>query len=448
MTPAARTGPGPSGPDPAVTLGSLVVPVYLPTALIMFGSRMTIPFLPLLAGQLGASLAGAGVVAAMRGVGAMGFDLPGGMLIHRIGKLPVMLFALPAAAAVALATGLNRSVALLSVLAGLDGGLHMLWLMSIQTHIRQTVPRQVRGRALSAIGGLLRIGGFAGPIAGGFLARRLGIPWIYFLQAVLYLASFAVFLPGAARLRRRERAAAPGGGGRNDPRSARDADAPTRGRDADAPRSARDADAGGRVSISALVRANWRRTLPYGLVVVALQMLRTGRDVLLPLWGDRLGLSVALIGLVAGIPTALELLLFLPAGLIMDRWGRKWVLVPCLVLLSVGLALVPGTRGYAGLLLVSILTAAGNGLGSGINLTLGSDLAPRQATAAFLGLWHTLSDFGSMGGPLLIGVVAQLAGLRVAPLLAAGIGLAAAGLLAFRLPETLHRGRQPGRPRG
>jgi MFS family permease len=422
--------PGASRPGPAVTLGSLVVPVYLPTALILFGSRMTIPFLPLFAGQLGAGLAGAGVVAAMRGVGAMGFDLPGGVLIHRIGKLPVMLLALPAAAAVALATGLNRSIVALAVLAGLDGGLQMLWMMSVQTHIRQTVPRQVRGRAMATIGGLLRIGGFAGPIAGGFLARRLGIPWIYFLQAVLYLASFAVFLLGAPRLRRREQSAVPGRDG---------ADAPTRGRDA---------DAGGRVSISALVQASWRKTLPYGLVVVALQMLRTGRDVLLPLWGDRLGLSVALIGLVAGIPTALELLLFLPAGLIMDRWGRKWVLVPCLVLLAVGLALVPGTRGYSGLLLVSILTAAGNGLGSGINLTLGSDLAPRQATAAFLGLWHTISDIGSMGGPLLIGVVAQLAGLGVAPLLAAGIGLAAAGLLAFRLPETLDRGREPGRPRG
>ena len=41
---------------------------------------------------------------------------------------------------------------------------------------------------------------------------------------------------------------------------------------------------------------------------------------------------------------AVEMLLFYPAGSVMDRFGRIWVAVPCVVLLGVGMLALPLTH--------------------------------------------------------------------------------------------------------
>ena len=101
--------------------------------------------------------------------------------------------------------------------------------------------------------------------------------------------------------------------------------------------------------------------------------------------------------------------------------------------------LIPTTGGFLGLLMVSMIAGIGNGLGSGIVLTLGADLSPRRSTGEFLGMWHLMGDVGTMSGPLLIGAVAQALGLQVAPLLIAGFGLVGAWLMIFRVAETLDK---------
>ena len=95
-------------------------------------------------------------------------------------------------------------------------------------------------------------------------------------------------------------------------------------------------------------------------------------------------------------------------------------------------------------LTISIFTAAmliglGNGIGAGTMLTLGSDLAPTEGRAEFLGLWRFIGDSGHAAGPLLVGGVAEVMGLGSVPLIAAGMGLAGAGILGLLVPETLKR---------
>ena len=49
----------------------------------------------------------------------------------------------------------------------------------------------------------------------------------------------------------------------------------------------------------------------------------------------------------------------------------------------------------------------GNGLSSGILLTLGADVAPKQRAGAFLGSWRTLTDAGGAIAPLAVsGIIA------------------------------------------
>ena len=56
--------------------------------------------------------------------------------------------------------------------------------------------------------------------------------------------------------------------------------------------------------------------------------IRAARQVVLPLWGQHLGLSPAAISVIFGISGAIDMLLFYPAGKVMDRFGRAWVADP------------------------------------------------------------------------------------------------------------------------
>ena len=93
-----------------------------------------------------------------------------------------------------------------------------------------------------------------------------------------------------------------------------------------------------------------------------------------------------------------------------------------------------------GLLLATSLIGLSNGLGSGSMMTLGADLAPREAMGEFLGVWRLIGDVGHSGSPLVVGYVADMMDLPSAARVMAGIGILAAGTFAFLVPET-HRRR-------
>jgi MFS family permease len=395
-------------PEP-IGLTSLILPLYLPTLCIMFGYGMIVPVLPLFARFLGAGLGVTGVIVSMRGAGALLFDLPAGAIISRMGRLPVLLFAAVAAALVAVATAFVGRLLHLGLLSIAMGAMQVLWRVSIQTHIRQNLPSHQRGRAMSLVGGTARAGWVLGPVAGGYVGKIYGLHSVYFGQAVVCLLAVLFLLIGSShyRLRSREHRAGP---------------LQTPG-----------------IPFLRTVKGRTRSFLLAGLVVLMLQILRIGRQTLIPLWGERIALDVAAIGLIFGLSRAIELVLVYPAGVLMDRLGRKWAAVPSLLLQSITLALIPLTGGFSGLLLVSLLIGIGNGLGSGVVLTLGADLAPRALAAEFLGIWNLMGDIGATSGALLIGVVAQLLGLQVAPLLIAGFGIAGAWLMVFKVTETLSR---------
>jgi MFS family permease len=390
-----------------IGLASLILPLYLPTLCIMFGYGMIVPVLPLFARSLAAGLGVTGVIVSMRGAGSLLFDLPAGAIISRVGRLPVLLFSAVAAALTAFATGFVGRLLPLAFLTLAMGAVNVLWMLSVQTHIRQNLPSHRRGRAMAFVGGTARVGWVLGPIAGGYIGKIYGLHSVYFGQSLVCLLAVIFLLIGAShyRLRSREQ----------------------RGEPFQAPG----------IPFLRTLQGKGRSFLIAGLVVITLQMLRIGRQTLIPLWGERIALDVAAIGLIFGLSRAIELVLVYPAGILMDRLGRKWSAVPCLLIQSVGLALIPLTGGFPGLLLVSLLAGIGNGLGSGIVLTLGADLSPRVSTGEFLGIWHLMGDIGATSGALLIGLVAQGLGLQTAPLLIAGFGLAGAWIMIFRVAETL-----------
>jgi MFS family permease len=273
-----------------------------------------------------------------------------------------------------------------------------------------TVPDEYRGRALAMVGGTNRIGMFIGPIAGGFIGKYAGLESVFFVQAtVVALAGAIIFL----RMRGHE------------------------GTLAGAPGAARG------LGVTKTLRENRHVFFTAGLVAVTLVTVRHARRLLIPLWGDRIGLDVAEIGLVWGFASAIDMTLFIPVGMVMDRWGRKFTIVPCLVLLAASMALIPLTHSFLPFLGVGLLSGFANGLGSGANMTMGSDFAPRDGGGAFLGVWRLIGDVGSAGAPMVVGGLAQVLTLGVAAVTTGGVGIVGAGIMVFFVAETISRRKVP-----
>ena len=116
-----------------------------------------------------------------------------------------------------------------------------------------------------------------------------------------------------------------------------------------------------------------------------MQFLRQCRHVLIPIWAFSIGLGVEELGLIQSISAAIDMTLFYPVGLIMDKYGRKWTSVPSIILLSLGFIFMTYVDSFNGLMLVGLLLGFANGLGSGAMLTLGSDLSPKKSTWILFG---------------------------------------------------------------
>ncbi len=391
------------------TLRSLAFSVYVPTLLFSIGQGAVLPIIPLFALELGASTAVAGFVVGMRGLGLMLFDVPGGVAVSRFGDKGVMVLGTAMVAVVAIGASLSKSVAVLALLMLIMGGGWAFWQLARLAYVSEVIPVDQRGRALSLVGGAHRLGLFLGPILGGFLGKYYGLESAFYAQAAMGLAASTMMFIVVQQSSGADDLAGRGIGGR----------------------------------LVATVVEHRRVFLTAGCAVIALQVLRQGRQVFLPLWGDAIGLDVAQIGLVYGISSFLDAGLFYPIGYVMDRWGRKWAGVPSLLTLAIGLLILPATTEVYGYGLVAMLTGIGNGFGAGIVQVLGADFAPAERRGEFLGVWRLIGDVGNAGGPFVVSFVVGIASLGLAAICTGSLGLAGAVLMWLVVPETLQRRKAP-----
>jgi MFS family permease len=389
-------------------LRSLGLSVYLPALLFAIGQGAVIPVIPLYAMDLGASVAVAGLIVSLRGFGTMLFDIPAGFLVSRFGERWAMVLGTAALASVAVGAALSRSLWVFGGLIFVMGCAWSIWLLARLSYVSERAPVEIRGRALSLLGGTNRVGNFAGPVVGGVVGSAFGLATAFYVQAVLViLASVVMFILV-----------------RDDGREAARHAEPVFTR------------------FLGVVSAHWRVFATAGVATLALQILRNARQAVLPLWGDQIGLGAAEIGLIFGASGAIDMLVFYPIGMVMDHWGRKWAGVPSLLLMALGLMLVPLAHSFAPLMLVALIGGLGNGLGSGIVMTLGADFSPAAGRGEFLGVWRLIGDVGTSAGPAVVGLVAGAIGLGMASVSAGCLGVAGAVVMAFLMEEPLRMARR------
>ncbi|WP_455132115.1 MFS transporter, partial [Microbacterium aurum] len=133
------------------------------------------------------------------------------------------------------------------------------------------------------------------------------------------------------------------------------------------------------------------------------------------------------------------------SGQVMDRFGRLWAALPAMVLMGAGFLALSVTHDLDAAAMWFALFAAvlgvGNGLSSGILLTLGADVAPQDDPAPFLGSWRTLTDAGGALSPLLVSAIAAALSLSAATAVVGVIGLAGAVAFVRWVPRFVPRAR-------
>ncbi len=387
-----------------VGIRSLLMSVYLPTLLFAIGQGAVIPVIALRAvDDLLTTAAFAAFVVGLRGIGTMVFDVPAGVLIGRFGERFALLAASVVLVGVAALVAFTTAPWAYAAAIFLMGCALSVWMLARLSYISEKVAVERRGRALSLMGGTQRLGNAIGPVIGGFLGVALGLEYVFWFFAVLSLAGSAVmmFSLGASE--------------------------------------ASHSDEGtlyGRLATVVVDHKGLFATA--GFASICLQVMRAGRQAIIPLWGSAIGMDAAEVGLVFTLSSIFDVALFYPVGLVMDRWGRKWTGIPSMVVLALSISLIPLTDSAWTLIAVGALSGLGNGLGSGINMTLGADFAPAGNRGEFLGVWRLVGDIGTASGPLVVAAITTAATLGVAAVVTGGVGIAGAAVFLLFVPEPLH----------
>lgn len=383
-------------PESEFSLRRIALAAFGPSLLYGLSSGAIMPVIVLSARDLGASMALAGIVAALVGIGSLVSNIPAAHLAARIGERRALILAAILSSLVLLLCAVSNHLALLALGIFLFGMATAVFLLARQAYLADIVPLHLRARAMSSLGGATRIGMFVGPFLGAGAIHLAGLTGAY-LVAVAAMACAGILSYVSPEVAPPED---------KDPRLQQGTE-PKRNTTRD------------------IIRSHGRVFLTLGVGVLLVGALRSSRSIVIPLWADHLAMSPTVIALVYGLISGVDMLVFYPAGKVMDQYGRRWVAVPSTLLMGLSLVLLPLTTAPLSFILVSLILGFGNGIGTGIIMTMAADAAPRAGRNAFLGVWRLMSDIGNSGGPAL------LSGITAAVSLGAGIAtIGVFGLLA------------------
>jgi len=388
----------------------IALPAYGPTLVNSLGHGAMMPVLALRARELGASVAMAAFIVALTSVGMLIASLPAGAIIARVGERRALVVAGVLDALAMAAAAVTPTVAWLAVAVVASGMMWTAFLIARQGFMIDAVPFHLRARALSLLGGSHRVGLFGGPLIGAALISADGIRAVFLLAAGLSLAAAALAftMPDL------------GAGSRATAKQE------------------------GYASVLSVLSRYRREMLTIGVAIAAIGASRSVRTSLMPLWAEHVGISASTTSLIFAAASGIELLMVYPGGWVMDRHGRAITAVPVAASAALACLVLPLATTIPAVTAVMALLAVGNGLGSGVVMTMGADTAPAEARAQFLGGMRLSGDIGMTSAPLLLSAFTVVLPLAGAALILGAIGVVGTGWVGYwtrRLDRRLGFGR-------
>lgn len=389
--------------DPQVLIISLM------TLVIMLGSSVISPVLPLLAQEFGVSYAGAGALVSAFAVGRIPFSFIGGTLVDRVSP---RLVAGGGAALVTVAAVLSALAQSFPVLLWyrLIGGIgSALFTITAMAFLARTVAPRRMGQAMSFYQSMLLLGVSFGPSVGGLMAgvfHSLRAP--FWAMALLSLfVTVACFrwigeFPALATELPVSSVSQP----------------PTR------------------TALAHLLRdSTFRFVCVLSFLIFA---VRSGMMLnLVPLFAqEKIGLGGSGIGLVQSLCSLANLLILWHAGQLLDRIGRRRVILPCLWVTAFTILFFPWMTTLWSLIGASVAFGVVIGYLGPAPAAVIADIAPPRAIGAVMGLYRTAGDIGLLIGPIAVGWAAGHLGFGATFIAMAG-SIVLVAMLGIGTRETL-----------
>jgi MFS family permease len=380
-----------------------------------FGS--VVPVLPLYARSFGVSQAAIGLAIAVYGLARFLVAVPVGQLSDRLGRRPALALGglVTAAGNLLCAYAPNYPT---FVGARFVAGVGAAFVLTAgQIVLADITTPAGRGRAMAIYQGTFLFAVGIGPFPGGVLAERFGLATPFVAYAIMGgLAALVGWLrvpETMTRRRRQHRDAVP------------------------------EAPPPPPFGVQLRVLAGRIGFLLVSLVSFASAFTRTGAlfNVIPILGEDRLRLGPDRIGFALALGSLAGFGLAYPAGVLVDRYGRKLVIVPATLLTGVSMLLFLLAPSYGWFVAACLVWSAAQGVGGVAPAAYAADVAPPRMNAAAMSLYRMLADSGYVVGPIVLGLVTDRFGIDTA--LAAGASLlAGVGILfAWRAPESYDAGR-------
>ena len=372
-----------------------------------FGS--VIPVLPLYAQSFGVPASAIGMAVAIYGLARFFVAVPSGQLSDRLGRRPTLAMGGVISALGSFWCAAATEYPEFIVARFVSGAGAGIILTTGQVVLADISTPERRGRIISIYQGCFLFAVGIGPLPGGLLASHFGlaVPFqVYGVASLLAMlvAWFAV---------KETKGIGHGGTGQ-----------------------------GAAVTISYVRQLNLlMRQVGFVLVsVVSLtnSVTRTGGlFTVIPVFAVlRLSLNVAEIGFGMALGSVAGVIAAYPSGVLVDRFGRKAVIVPATLITGLSMLLFMISPSYVWFVVSCVVWGVAASIGGTAPAAYAADSAPPGMNAAAMSAFRMVGDLGYVIGPIFLGFLVDVQGPQTALLAAAAISVLAAYLFLKYAPET------------
>ena len=396
-----------------------LIAICISTVLVMAGQGVISPVLPLYADSFGVSTAMVGATVTAFGLARLITNVPAGLLADRRGRRMLLVGGPLVTAVGMLGSGLSTTIWMLMAfrfVAGLGSGLYMT---GAQIYLLDIAGPSQRGRFIATNQGALLVGVSSGPALGGLVADAYGLSAPFFVVAA---AAFVTAIYGYLRL--------------PETLTAQD-------------QTSVDEDVRAAPSRWALLRS--KDFLALGFVAAGVFSIRAGvRQTLVPLQLNQVfGLEVGELGVLFTALGVIGIVLIWPAGWATDRIGRKVLIVPTALLISIGIGVVAFADTLPVFIAGLTISAVGSSISGPAPAAYVADLVTEDQRGAAMGLYRTFGDVGIVVSPVASGALADAVSIPFAIGVNAGfIGLAAIIFWLVAAPTSRVPASDGSEPRG
>jgi len=382
------------------------------------GFGMVVPVAALYAKDFGVSEAAIGLTIAVYGLARFLVNYPSGQLTERIGRKPTLAIggAITVVGTLLCAVAPNYPVFLAGRFVAGAGAAFVL--TAGQIVLADIASPHNRGRVMAIYTGVFVFAVGAGAFPGGWLATHVGLAAPFVANALLagVVTLLALGFVPETRPAHREPAAS---------------------------LDQRDPKPTFREQIRLLTAIPGFSLIC--LVSFCAFFARTGGlfNVIPLLADDEMGLDPGQIGFGIGMISIVGLVLVYPSGTLVDRFGRKAVIVPSAIFSALAMLSFAFAESFEMYLVSSFLWAASSGIAGAAPAAYAADLAPKGRIGPAMGLYRTIADLGYVIGPLLLGSIADFISPKAALYFTAALLIGSGMLFFFSAPETLAERAKP-----